>query len=93
MEDAITSPDIHPAALPVATLHNPTLQPVWWALALGASLGGNGTLVGASANVIVVGLAEAAGKRISFLKFMAYGVPVMVMSLIISSAYLWLRYH
>ena len=82
-----------PATLPVATLHNPTLQPVWWALALGASLGGNGTLVGASANVIVVGLAEAAGKRISFLKFMAYGVPVMVMSLIISSAYLWLRYH
>jgi Na+/H+ antiporter NhaD/arsenite permease-like protein len=82
-----------PAALPVATLHHPVFEPVWWALALGASLGGNGTLIGASANLIVVGLAEKAGRRISFLRFMAYGVPVMVMSLILATLYLWLRYY
>ncbi|HEX9594210.1 MAG TPA: ArsB/NhaD family transporter [bacterium] len=82
-----------PAALPVATLHHPVLEPLWWSLALGASLGGNGTLIGASANVIIVGMAERAGRRISFMKFMAYGVPVMVMTLILSSLYVWLRYY
>jgi Na+/H+ antiporter NhaD/arsenite permease-like protein len=80
-------------ALPTSTLHHPVLMPVWWALALGACLGGNGSPIGASANVIVVGMAEKANKPISFLKFMAYGVPIMVETLIIATIYVWLRYY
>ncbi|MEC4684207.1 MAG: ArsB/NhaD family transporter [Nitrospirota bacterium] len=74
-------------------LHNPELMPVWWSLALGACLGGNGTAIGASANVIVVGLAERAGKKISFIRFMAYGMPVMIITVFISTIYVWLRYY
>jgi len=77
----------------VQLLHNPELMPVWWSLALGACLGGNGTAIGASANVIVVGLAERAGRKISFMRFMAYGMPVMILTVIISTAYVWLRYY
>lgn len=81
------------ADLPVEVLHNTVLSPVWWALALGACLGGNGSPIGASANVIVMGMAKQAGKPISFLKFMAYGVPTMTVSLAIAMVYLWLRYY
>lgn len=80
-------------AVTAETLHNPVLMPVWWALALGACLGGNGTAIGASANVVVLGLADRAGKHVSFLRFMAYGMPLMVMTLILSTIYLWLRYY
>ena len=68
-------------------------MPVWWALALGACLGGNATPIGASANVIVVGMAERAGKPISFLKFMAYGFPIMLETLVVSMIYIWVRYY
>jgi Na+/H+ antiporter NhaD/arsenite permease-like protein len=68
------------------------LEPAWWALALGADLGGNATIVGASANVIVVSLAIRAGHPITFRGFLRYGVPVTVMSLVVASIYLWLRY-
>ncbi|GBE02829.1 arsenical pump membrane protein [bacterium BMS3Bbin06] len=74
-------------------LHNPELMPLWWSLSLGACLGGNGTAIGASANVIVVGMAERAGKKISFLKFMAYGMPVMILTVLIATIYVWLRYY
>lgn len=74
-------------------LHHPDLMPVWWSLALGACLGGNGTAIGASANVIVVGMSEKLGKRISFGKFMLYGMPMMVMTVIIATIYVWLRYY
>ncbi|MDI6794827.1 MAG: ArsB/NhaD family transporter [bacterium] len=74
-------------------LHHKDLMPLWWSLALGACLGGNGTAIGASANVIVVGIAERAGKKISFLKFMAYGMPVMILTVFISTIYVWLRYY
>ncbi|VAX30494.1 Na+/H+ antiporter NhaD and related arsenite permeases [hydrothermal vent metagenome] len=77
----------------IQLLHNPELMPVWWSLALGACLGGNGTAIGASANVIVVGLAERAGKKISFIRFMAYGMPVMIITVFISMIYVWLRYY
>ncbi|NOY40127.1 MAG: ArsB/NhaD family transporter [Nitrospirae bacterium] len=77
----------------IQLLHNPELMPVWWSLALGACLGGNGTAIGASANVIVVGLAERAGKKISFIRFMAYGMPVMIITVFISTIYVWLRYY
>ena len=61
---------------------------LWWALSLGACLGGNGTLIGASANVTVVGLAEKAGVPISFLAFTRFGARVMVATLAFASAFL-----
>ena len=63
-------------------------QVLWWALALGACLGGNGTLIGASANVTVVGLAEKEGRRISFGEFTRFGAPVTAITLAISTVYL-----
>lgn len=74
-------------------LHHVDLMPLWWSLALGACLGGNGTAIGASANVIVVGMSEKLGKRISFGKFMFYGMPIMVMTVAISTIYVWIRYY
>jgi Na+/H+ antiporter NhaD/arsenite permease-like protein len=70
----------------------PDGQVLWWALALGACLGGNGTLIGASANVTVTGLAEKDGKRISFSEFTAFGSRIAGLTLVMSSAYLalWL---
>ncbi|GED12560.1 SLC13 family permease [Aneurinibacillus migulanus] len=68
------------------------LEPLWWSLALGACLGGNGTLIGASANVIVAGMAAKEGHHISFLKFMAIGFPLMILSIVISTIYVYLRY-
>ncbi|WP_442891762.1 SLC13 family permease [Dissulfurispira sp.] len=77
----------------IQLLQHPDLMPIWWSLALGACLGGNGSAIGASANVIVVGMSEKAGKRISFMKFMAYGMPIMIMTVIVSTIYVWLRYY
>ena len=77
----------------IALLHHPDLMPIWWSLALGACLGGNGTAIGASANVIVVGMAEKMGRPISFKKFMLYGMPLMIESVIICMIYVWLRYY
>jgi Na+/H+ antiporter NhaD/arsenite permease-like protein len=68
------------------------LMPLWWSLALGACLGGNGSLVGASANLIVAGFAERSGHRIRFLPFMAAAFPLMILSIIIASIYIYLRY-
>jgi len=68
------------------------LMPLWWSLALGACLGGNGSLIGASANLIVAGFAERAGHRIHFLKFMAMAFPLMLLSILIASVYIYLRY-
>ena len=68
------------------------LMPLWWSLALGACLGGNGSLVGASANLIVAGYAERAGHRIRFIPFMMLAFPMMIMSIVIASFYLYYRY-
>lgn len=68
------------------------LEPLWWSLALGACLGGNGTLIGASANLITAGLAAKEGYPITFLKFLKYGFPLMIFSIVISSVYIYLRY-
>ena len=67
-------------------------SPLWWALALGADLGGNTTIVGASANVIVVNIARARGYPISFMHFLKYGAVISFLTLLVSTAYLWLRY-
>lgn len=64
--------------------------PLWWALSLGACLGGNGTLIGASANVIVSGIAAREGHPITFLGYMKIAFPLMIVSIIIAMAYLLL---
>ena len=61
---------------------------LWWALALGACFGGNGTLIGASANVVTSGLAEKAGHAITFIDFMKVGLPVMILTMILSTIWL-----
>lgn len=68
------------------------LLPIWWSLALGACLGGNGSLVGASANLIVAGFAERSGQPIRFLPFMLIAFPMMLVSIMISSVYVYFRY-
>jgi Na+/H+ antiporter NhaD/arsenite permease-like protein len=83
---------IWPNAANPEIVHQAQLLPVWWALALGACLGGNGTIIGASANVVVSGLAEKAGHKISFVKFLVYAFPVWLMTIIVSQVYIWVRY-
>lgn len=82
------------AMIPIvaAVGHTMPTEPLWWALALGADLGGNLTLVGASANVIVVTLADRSGHPISFRQWLRYGVPVTLMSLLLANIYLALHY-
>lgn len=68
------------------------LNPLWWSLSLGACLGGNGTLIGASANVLVASMATKRGVVITFLQFMKIAFPLMLLSILISSGYIYLRY-
>lgn len=65
---------------------------LWWSLALGACLGGNGTLVGASANVIASGIVEKHGKKLSFMEYFKVGFPLMIVSVVISYGYIVVRY-
>jgi Na+/H+ antiporter NhaD/arsenite permease-like protein len=66
--------------------------PLWWALSLGACLGGNGTLIGASANLAVAGIAERNGIGFSFATYLKTGFPLMLISVAICTLYLWIRY-
>jgi Na+/H+ antiporter NhaD/arsenite permease-like protein len=68
------------------------INTLWWSLALGACLGGNGTIIGASANVIVAGLAAKEGKGFSYLDFLKVGVPITLVSLLLAHVYIYLRY-
>ena len=68
------------------------LLPLWWALSLGACLGGNGTLIGASANLTVAGIGERAGVPFRFITFAKVAFPLMLVSVAISHLYLWWRY-
>ena len=75
--------------------NDPALNPgnvLWWSLALGADLGGNATAIGASANVVVIGIAKRYGYPISFWQFTRYGLLVTVVSIALCVPYLWLRY-
>ncbi len=84
---------MHPEATDFfGAAHAPDVWPLWWALSLGACLGGNLTLVGASANVVVSGISARAGHPISFVRFMKYGVPITLQGLVISSIWLWLKF-
>lgn len=76
----------------MGTMGITNLEPLWWSLALGACFGGNGSLIGASANLIVVGLAAQEGTHISFLRFLAVGFPIMVLSVILANIYIYVRY-
>jgi Na+/H+ antiporter NhaD/arsenite permease-like protein len=68
------------------------IEPLWWCLSLGACLGGNGTLIGASANLTVAGIAERNGVRFRFMTYAFYGMPMMVISVAICHVYVWWRY-
>jgi Na+/H+ antiporter NhaD/arsenite permease-like protein len=65
---------------------------IWWALAIGADLGGNATIIGASANVILAGMAEREGHPIRFGQFLRYGLPVTIGTMLIATVYVWLRF-
>ncbi len=68
------------------------IAPLWWAVSLGACLGGNGTLIGASANVVLSGISTRHGYPITFASYLKVGFPLMLVSILISTAYLLLRY-
>jgi Na+/H+ antiporter NhaD/arsenite permease-like protein len=69
-----------------------TYEPVWWALAIGGSLGGTGTIIGSTANVVARGIAEKHGYKLSFVEFFVVAFPLMILSIFISSAYLYIFY-
>ena len=68
------------------------VEPLWWAISLGACLGGNGTLIGASANVVLSGISNRHGYPITFKDYTKIGFPLMIMSVLISTAYLLIKY-
>lgn len=76
----------------VGVLSGLALGPLWWALALGADIGGNATIIGASANVVVSGMAGREGHRIRFLEYMKVAVPMTAVALVMCTAYIYLRY-
>lgn len=68
------------------------LEPLWWSLALGACLGGNGSLIGASANLIVAGMSGKEGHPIKFMAYFKYGFPLMLLTVVIAHLYVYIRY-
>ena len=87
---ATMTPIVSELSTTVADIANP--DALWWALALGADFGGNLTAVGASANVVMLGIARRAGHPISFWEFTRKGLLITVVSIALSALYLWLRY-
>jgi Na+/H+ antiporter NhaD/arsenite permease-like protein len=80
-----------PVVAEMSQPHEPS-RALWWALAAGADLGGNFTIIGASANVILASMSEREGHPITFGAFLRYSVPVTLGSILVSTAYIWLRY-
>ncbi|ENJ6137552.1 MULTISPECIES: ArsB/NhaD family transporter [Bacillus] len=74
------------------SVDSPQIEVLWWALSLGACLGGNGTLIGASANVVVAGIAKREGHGFSYMDFLKIGLPLTIIALLLSHAYIYLRY-
>jgi Na+/H+ antiporter NhaD/arsenite permease-like protein len=72
---------------------HPQASALWWALLLGADLGGNATAVGASANVVIIGIAARNGHPISFWQFTKYGLVVAAITVTLCWPYLWIRYY
>lgn len=78
-----------PLILDMGNMGISNLEPVWWSLALGACLGGNGTIIGASANLIVASMAAENGHNISFIQYFKIGFPLMLLTIIFSSLYIY----
>jgi Na+/H+ antiporter NhaD/arsenite permease-like protein len=76
----------------VSELTDMNVMPLWWALSLGACLGGNGTIIGASANVVAIGIAEREGYRITFGRYFAVAFPVMLLTILIATIYVIFAY-
>jgi Na+/H+ antiporter NhaD/arsenite permease-like protein len=87
---ATMAPIVAELSATVTDIANP--EALWWALALGADFGGNLTAVGASANVVMLGIARRAGHPISFWEFTRKGLLITVVSIAMSAVYMWLRY-
>ena len=68
------------------------IEPLWWAISLGACFGGNGTLIGASANVVLSGISGKHGYPISFKDYTKVGFPVMIMTVVLSTVFLLVKY-
>ncbi len=83
---------MHPELSGIAVLHVPEMIPVWWALSIGACFGGNSTLLGTAANVAVAGIAERSNYPMTFVRFLKYGLPITLMSIILGGVYLWILY-
>lgn len=83
-------PMIHDMGTLMGITDPQALNLFWWSLSLGACLGGNGTVIGASANVVVIGMAEKRGVHITFMKYFVIAFPLMLVSLVISSGYMLL---
>ena len=81
-----------PLIIHMGAISEMNLTPLWWALSLGACLGGNGTIVGASANVIAVGISEKQGYKITFKKFFKEAFPMMIATIVMATIYLWIAY-
>lgn len=76
----------------IGAISGVNMEPLWWSLALGADIGGNATLVGASANVVVSGMAAKEGHKIGFVDYMKVAVPMTLVALVISTVYVYFRY-
>lgn len=87
-------PFVAPLIPLILTMQNSGMDvtPLWWAVSLGACLGGNGTLIGASANVVLSGISTKHGYPITFGSYFKVGFPMMLVSIAISTVYLLLRY-
>lgn len=96
--DAVAGKLAHPEVLALlspeqlAQIADQIVKPLLWALALGACLGGNGTLIGASANVVIAQIANRNHYPLTFARFTKYGFPLMLLSTAISTVYLYFRY-
>ncbi len=81
-----------PLILDMGQMTSMDVTPLWWALSLGACLGGNGTAIGASANVVAIGMADREGYRITFGQYFKIAFPVMLFTIVIASGYIIVRY-
>jgi len=81
-----------PLILQMGEMTDMNIMPLWWALSLGACLGGNGTAIGASANVVAIGMAEREGYRITFGSYFKIAFPIMLITIVISTVYIFFAY-
>lgn len=81
-----------PLIMEMGTISGIDTYPLWWALSLGACLGGNGTVIGASANVVAIGMAEKSGYKITFGRYFKIAFPIMILTIVISTGYVFVKY-